>query len=373
MARFYPEDLNEIAKAFFAYLVPQGQGEIDPTRSFLRLGKVRGVTLSMATAMLFIRLSGERFQTVASLFLMDTKNVINIVHFMISNISRFFPLLSFRTSTKNGRVFDPARIKLYASSISKLTGLGQGPGCIEFFGFTDGTKVEVSKPGNDIIHRLTGKMPATDPTYNAGYKMQSVTTLGSILPDGSFFDITEINLGRTNDAGMQPDLEKLHIYKNKVTGDYFMSLNDNPESTAATLHGPDFETVYVFGDDGFAKTRRVRTYYTEAEAEAYPAYMTFNRVMRKARVSNENNFAVLKINWGLLGLPHSNRVFDHWVGPSVKSCFLCHNIHNCIYPNEVSQKFGVPPLFLREYLYPEAFSAPSNLPKHFFIIVTKNN
>jgi hypothetical protein len=199
----------------------------------------------------------------------------------------------------------------YASAISNKCGRALD----HCFGFIDGTVHPICRPvkfqksvwsGHKRVH---------------GLKFQSV-----ILPDGLFGSLFGPVEGRRHDVTLLKESGLVSMFSNL----------------------PFLEGYYVFGDMGYTNNRWILSPVKGIHLDGNQA--KWNKLCRHVRIVVEWSFGNLQSKWSHLMFKPSMKVF---LVPTAKmylvAGFLC-NVHNCIYPNQVSQYFGLEPPALESYL-----------------------
>ena len=75
----------------------------------------------------------------------------------------------------------------------------------------------------------------------------------------------------------------------------------------------------------------------------------WNRNMRTVRISVEHGFKVVTTLWSHLKYVPAQTIFKTAVSRHYVVCTALANMHNCLYPNQIAQHFGLQPPLLEEY------------------------
>ena len=71
--------------------------------------------------------------------------------------------------------------------------------------------------------------------------------------------------------------------------------------------------------------------------------------MRTCRISVEHGFKIITTLWAHLKYVPAQRIFQSANAKQYVVCAALANLHNCIYPNQISQHYGMVPMTLEEY------------------------
>ena len=74
-----------------------------------------------------------------------------------------------------------------------------------------------------------------------------------------------------------------------------------------------------------------------------------NRNMRTVRISVEHGFKIVTTLWSHLKYIPAQKIFGTAVSKQYVVCTALTNIHNCMYPNQISQHFALQPPTVEEY------------------------
>eukprot|EP00968_Pinguiococcus_pyrenoidosus_P022242 scaffold3080_cov133-Pinguiococcus_pyrenoidosus.AAC.2 len=108
------------------------------------------------------------------------------------------------------------------------------------------------------------------------------------------------------------------------------------------------EGFYLFGDSIFRLGDQLLRIERNAQS---PAQREFNRRMAKTRVCNENFFSFIWLHEKLTTTRRKNLIQRTRPGRNALVAALLENVRSCIRGhNQISDKFGVPPPELGEYL-----------------------
>ena len=105
--------------------------------------------------------------------------------------------------------------------------------------------------------------------------------------------------------------------------------------------------AYVYGDQAYPVRPWLLSPYRGANK---PIYMrAWNRRMRTVRISVEHGYKIISSLWAHLIFVPAQRIFNTPVSKQFVACTALTNLHNCLYPNQISQHFGLRPPTLEEY------------------------
>ena len=104
---------------------------------------------------------------------------------------------------------------------------------------------------------------------------------------------------------------------------------------------------YIYGDQAYP----VRTWLLSPfRGPNKPIPMRrWNRKMRTVRISVEHGYKIITTLWSHLRYVPAQQVFKTPVAKQYVACAALTNLHNCLYPNQVAQHFGLTPPSLEEY------------------------
>ena len=104
---------------------------------------------------------------------------------------------------------------------------------------------------------------------------------------------------------------------------------------------------YLYGDQAYPLRPWLLSPYRGANKPI--AQRAWNRKMRTVRISVEHGFKIITSLWSHLKFVPAQQVFKTPVAKQYVACAALTNLHNCLYPNQVAQHFGLQPPTLEEY------------------------
>lgn len=191
-------------------------------------------------------------------------------------------------------------------------------------GFIDGTSLPIAKPGGrDRIQRSL---------YNGHDGEHVLKCQGVVWPDGLCFMYGPCQ-GTSHDMTLLAGSD----------------LNDRLHPVWEPLRQAGERWPFIYGDVAYQDREHIMRPFHGAYLNDDQLY--FNDVMKGGRVSVEHYFGVMKKLWKILEMDSTQmRLALSPIQPLIRCAALLTNCHNCLYPNQISQAFGVAPPELEEYL-----------------------
>ena len=106
-------------------------------------------------------------------------------------------------------------------------------------------------------------------------------------------------------------------------------------------------TAYVYGDQAYPVRPWLLSPFKGPNKPI--RQRAWNRNMRTVRISVEHGFKIITTLWSHLKYVPAQKVFGTAVAKQYLACTAFTNIHNYLYPNQVSQHFGLEPPTLEGY------------------------
>jgi nuclease HARBI1 len=103
------------------------------------------------------------------------------------------------------------------------------------------------------------------------------------------------------------------------------------------------------GDSGYTEKGILVIPFSKGQARAHPEKAEFNKIMSSCRIAVEWFFGVAENLWSYIGHQELHTILKRDVVSWFKAAILLTNIHNILYPNQISQYFDVDPPTLEEY------------------------
>ena len=193
------------------------------------------------------------------------------------------------------------------------------------FGFIDGTLHQICRPSmtRRRIPGIRNRNNIQRAAYSGhkrhhGLKFQSV-----VLPDGMIAQMFGPVEGRRHDITL------LHL---------------SGLAQRMQLLPPD---AYIYGDQAYGVKPWLLSPFRGANKTI--GMRRWNRHLRTCRISVEHGFKIVTGLWSHLKFVPAQKVFNTPVSKQYIVCTALANAHNCIYPNQVSQHYGLQPMSLEQY------------------------
>ena len=213
-----------------------------------------------------------------------------------------------------------ARLHIYMEAIRVKS---QGA-ATTYFGLLDGTVHYISRPCPKSRFRRIGNNNNIQRATNSDHKRKHCLKFQSVVvPDGMVAQMFGPVEGRRHDLTLLK-LSNLHERMQLLPGNAFL-----------------------YGDQAYPLKPWLLSPFKGANK---PAYMRlWNRRMRTVRISVEHGFKIITSLFAHLKYVPGQTVFKTAVVKQYVVCTALANMHNCLYPNQVAQHFGVAPPTLEEY------------------------
>ena len=105
--------------------------------------------------------------------------------------------------------------------------------------------------------------------------------------------------------------------------------------------------AYIYGDQAYPVRPWLLSPYRGPNK---PVHMrAWNRNMRTVRISVEHGYKIITTLWAHLKFIPAQAIFKTPVAKQFLACTALTNLHNCLYPNQIAQHFGLVPPTLEEY------------------------
>ena len=104
----------------------------------------------------------------------------------------------------------------------------------------------------------------------------------------------------------------------------------------------------VYADLGYSLSERLWVPFTGARVT--PEMTAANLAMSRVRVSIEWLFGIFGNHFSFIDFFRTQRILQSPVGLVYRVAVLLTNLHNCMYPNQIAQRFNLAPPSAREYL-----------------------
>jgi hypothetical protein len=106
--------------------------------------------------------------------------------------------------------------------------------------------------------------------------------------------------------------------------------------------------AYVYGDQAYPVRPWLLSPFKGPNKPIHQR--AWNRNMRTVRISVEHGFKIVCTLWSHLKFVPMQKIFLTSVSKQYIVCTALANMHNCLYPNQISQHFGVAPPELETYV-----------------------
>ncbi|KZV71349.1 hypothetical protein PENSPDRAFT_577890 [Peniophora sp. CONT] len=107
----------------------------------------------------------------------------------------------------------------------------------------------------------------------------------------------------------------------------------------------------LYGDGAYGDSEVLLSPFVADGENLAPEEQWFNAEMSDMRVAVEHGYGIVVNNWPFLNCTSKHRLFLSPVASYYRVAVLLTNIQNCLYPNQVSQKFDLMPPTVEEYLH----------------------
>lgn len=187
-------------------------------------------------------------------------------------------------------------------------------------GFIDGTVRGIARPSRNQRHVFNGHK------RKHALKYQSVTT-----PDGVIVHLNGPHEGKVHDASLLARSGLLDLLDEIAWG---------PE--------PERQRLLIYGDPAYGVSGHLVSPFKGAALTA--EQQAFNASMSAVRVSVEWGFGKVVKHFAFVDYAPNQKVLLQPVGNYYTVAVLFTNCHSCLYGNQTSTFFGVPPPTLAQYL-----------------------
>jgi hypothetical protein len=168
------------------------------------------------------------------------------------------------------------------------------------------------------------KAPGT--IYNGDKKRDGVKTIHLIGPDGNCLFARGLFIGPKHDASCFREAG-LHVSTWTIWASH---------------------SVRCYGDSAFPRSDAMWTNFKQNQATQDE--LRHQAKIQEARAEIEHFFSVMVNNWKLLSNTGELKVGARPLGDFIFCATFFTNCLNCVWPNQISQKFSLRPPMLAEYL-----------------------
>lgn len=186
-------------------------------------------------------------------------------------------------------------------------------------GFVDGTVIRIARPSNNAIQRAV---------YNGHKRSHALKFQPIVLPDGLAIHVDGVHEGRRHDVTL-----------------WNRSNLDAQLENIFFIEGTQYK---LFGDSAYTSKPWFEVYHSGPGLTIQQQLENADKP--KVRVSVEWFFMEVKKYFPRCDYKRSLKLLQAPIGQFLKAAVLLTNFRNCIYPNEISQHFGVQPPTLEEYV-----------------------
>ena len=186
-------------------------------------------------------------------------------------------------------------------------------------GFADGKFQRCARPSTDALQHEV---------YNGHKHLHGLKYHALVIPNGLMLDLHGPDVGLRNDrrlwteSGLEPKLQRLP-FQGQLPYVVYADLGYNPSDRLwLPFVGP-------------ALTEEMQI---------------VNRCMSQVRVTVEWYFAIVGNHFSALDFYRTQRLLQSPIGLMYRVSVLFTNLHNCLYPNQISQRFGLSSPSIEEYL-----------------------
>ena len=216
----------------------------------------------------------------------------------------------FRLQTFQQNLLHQNMLQVYANTIHH-----KGAPLDNCFGFVDGTRIAISKPGEN--QRVM---------YNGHKRIQALKFQSVALPNGLIGNLTGPYEGRKHDSGMLRESGLLVNLQHSAWS------NGNP--------------LCIYGDPAYPLSVHLQRPFQNPAAVDQ---REFNKRMSKVRIEFEWLFGDIKNFFKFIDLKKQLKIGLSAVGKYYLVCGILHNSRACLYGNMSSEYFGLEPPTIQEY------------------------
>ena len=194
------------------------------------------------------------------------------------------------------------------------------------FGLIDGTVHQICRPTNRgrAIPGVANKSNVQRACYSGHKRHHGIKFQSIILPDGMVAQMFGPVEARRHDVFL--------LHQSKL--DQHMQLLP-----------PD---AYVYGDQAYPVRPWMLSPFKGPNKPI--AQRAWNRKMRTVRISVEHGFKIVTTLFAHSKYAPAQKMFVSTVSKHYLVCTALANMHNCLYPNQISQHFGLSPPSIEEYV-----------------------
>ena len=213
------------------------------------------------------------------------------------------------------------RIHLYKAAITRKS----RHAATHCFGLLDGTLHKICRPKvGKRVRALRNKSNIQRAVYNGHKRHHGVKFQSIVLPDGLIAQMFGPVEGRKHDTSL-------------------LKFSKLDEKMALLPPGS-----YVYGDQAYPVRPWLLSPFRGQNKTM--EQRKWNRNMRTVRISVEHGFKILTTLWAHLKYVPAQKMFSTAVEKHYVVCTALANMHNCVYPNQVSSHFALSPPTLEEYI-----------------------
>ena len=212
--------------------------------------------------------------------------------------------------------FMGTRLAGYANAINRIS--NTLPNCV---GFIDGTVIGIARPKGNLAQWVV---------YNGHKRKHALKYQAVNTPDGMIVHLHGPIEGRRHDwtlyirSGLDEMFLKCWFIKGELS-------------------------ICIYGDSGYNARWFMEVQFQGATLTA--AQKAFNSAMSGVRISVEWVFKEPKMYFATVDFKRKMKIFESPIGMLYTGSMLLSNFRNCLYPNQISQYFGVVPPSLEEYAF----------------------
>jgi len=324
MFRFTKKEVKQLRKLF---LIPDK----------VRVGHSVCLSGDWAFVLFLSVMCGTKLATIGDNFGIHANDVSKFFNFVLRLVTSRPNLINWFEHPNREKLLSSSVLSSYVQSISAKAGIPLDT--LKFWGFVDGTNVEVCRPG--------GRYSLQESVYDGKDKAHALAYLVCNSPSGFILYASEPYEGRHNDMHIQKDsgLQQYHVYSEKDRRSnvehYKISIQMDESFLASSLSTADkeYRDVFLYGDKGFKFTNRIIAPFSlnQLRRHDHTNLNEMNERMKEVRISVEWMMRIIKIVWPIL--LKKLRVFLQPVHLIWMAACILTNCRNICRPNEISQYF----------------------------------
>lgn len=192
---------------------------------------------------------------------------------------------------------------------------------------------------DDTIHPICRPSEYQRQAYNGHKKHHALKYQALILPNGLIGHLYGPEEGRRNDnwlltASRLCEQLKQHAHQE--------GSHEHQAAAERFLH--------VYGDAAYECTDTIIGPFTGFD-ELTAEEKEWNKAMGKLCIAAEHGFKLVSSYWPFLEVTAKQKIFSSPIGLYYRVAVLLTNAMDCLYPNQISKQFDLPPPLLQDYFH----------------------